>query len=394
MITSLQFINFRSHQDTRIQLHPINLLIGPVASGKSNIFKGLVLIQNSVHRTLIELFPPGLGEFQWVRSRWASPTDPVGFEVEIEGLSSFPTSRARYILQIAPSPAGLYVLEETLTRQDGDDPWQYVFQRRGKSQLMGAFGEVDPYQPTLLHKVWHQDPEVNAAAEGPRFARDVARALSSFGYYHLEVSRLKSRGTAQFWDRINYYGDRLPDFLAWAKSTKDGVPVYQSILHEMRQLMPDIESILVTQVNPDEQGFGIEFRGHQGYIAAPDLSDGTLYTLGLLCIIYSPKRPSILCIEEPETGLHPGRLRWLFDRMLSLAYPENEAPPVQLLLSTHSPYLVDFFREMQRSVHLVERCDGRSRIRDLEEVQHQLQLVPGTDEPIGQQWATGLFEGV
>src|SRR5687768_1349246 len=71
MIKHLRFINFRSHSDTSIALQPINLLIGPVAAGKSNLLKGLLFIQNSVHRTLIELFPPGLGEFQWVRSRWA-----------------------------------------------------------------------------------------------------------------------------------------------------------------------------------------------------------------------------------------------------------------------------------------------------------------------------------
>ena len=62
----------------------MTLLIGPVAAGKSNTFKGMLLIQNSVHRSLDRVVPARLGEFHWVRSRWAGETDPIGFEVDLE----------------------------------------------------------------------------------------------------------------------------------------------------------------------------------------------------------------------------------------------------------------------------------------------------------------------
>jgi predicted ATPase len=94
----------------------------------------------------------------------------------------------------------------------------------------------------------------------------------------------------------------------------------------------------------------MSFQDHRGYVAAPDLSDGTMFTLGLLCIAHAPQRPAVLCIEEPETGLHPSRLRWLFDRLIALVYPPNEQPSTQLIFSTHSTYLVDFFRDVPESV--------------------------------------------
>ena len=153
MITRISFLNFRSHAETSLDLQPMSLFIGPVAAGKSNAFKGMVLLQNSVHRSLIELFPPGLGEFHWVRSRWAGETDPIGFDVELEGLCGFPDDRARYSLKIADSPAGLYVVEETLQRKTGDQPWQWVFQRRNRRRTMGEYGDVDPYEPTILYRV-------------------------------------------------------------------------------------------------------------------------------------------------------------------------------------------------------------------------------------------------
>jgi hypothetical protein len=395
MITRLRFINFRSHVETEIPLQPINLFIGPVAAGKSNVFKGMVLIQNSVHRSVTELFPPGLGEFHWVRSRWANETDPIGFEVDLEGLPTFSNDRGRYTLKLADSPAGIYVLEETLQRQVFDEPWQWVFQRRQRKQSMGEYGEVDPYEPTILHKVWHQDSTIRSSAPGPRFAKEVARALSNFGYFHLEASALKSLGDGQPWDRIGYNGSRLPDFIAWGKSSAENVPLYEKIREEMRDILPELENIIVTQVQTERQGIALSFAGHRGYIAAPDLSDGTLFTLGLLCIIHGPKRPAVLCIEEPETGLHPRRLRWLFDHLMALAHPSAGEPPIQIVLSTHSPYFLNLFDNMQECVQIFEQRLGRTQVSPLATIQaERLHQEAELDEPIGHLWATGLYESL
>jgi energy-coupling factor transporter ATP-binding protein EcfA2 len=393
MLTRLELKNFRNHAQSLLELHPVTLLVGPVGGGKSNLFKAMVMIQNSIHRGLVELFPPGLGEFHWVRTRWAQETDPVGFTVELQDLRGIPDQQARYILQIASSPNGLYVLEETLAQRAPDQPWQWVFERRHFRRAMGEFGNVDPYDPTILNKVWHQHPDIDRNAPGVVFAKEVARALSRFAYYHLETSELKSLGDGQAWDRIEYYGGRLPDFVAWTKSDPEGMPVYGKILKEMRELLPGLQAILVTQADRGQQGIALEFEGHRGYIAAPDLSDGTMFTLGLLCIIHGPHKPAVLCVEEPETGLHPRRLRWLFDRLVGLAYPPPGHQPTQVLISTHSPYLVDFFRDMPESVQVVEHTTHGSRITSLVQIQQQLH-IPAREGGIGHEWAMGLFEGL
>ncbi len=354
----------------------------------------MLLIQNSVHRSLRELFPPGLGEFHWVRSRWAGETDPIGFEVDLEELPHFPDERARYTLKLADSPAGIYVVEETLQKQVGGEPWQWVFQRRSRRPPMGEFGDVDPYEPTTLNRVWHDDPRIHKAAIGPMFAKDVAQMLSRFGYFHLEAAELKSLGTGQPLERIGYNGERLPDFIAWAKS-EPGSKVYESILMQIQELLPELEDVLVTQVQADRQGIAMAFRGHRGYIAAPDLSDGTMFTLGMLCLIEAPQRPAVLCIEEPETGLHPRRLRWLFDRFLGLAYPAEGQSRTQMVFSTHSPYLVNFFKDMPDAVKVVEQEDGRSRIMSVLQIQREkLRYEPEKGESIGDEWAAGLYEGL
>jgi len=372
-------------------------MVGPAGAGKSNIFKAMVLLQNSIHRSLVEMFPPGLGEFHWVRSRWAGETDPIGFEVEVDSLPEYPDTVATYTLRIADAPViGHYVLEETLMRREKNGPLDWVFQRRRGRSQMGEFGSIEPDMPTILHRIWHEEAGVNLQATNVRFAKTVAKALSQFGYYHLEAGELKSLGTGQTVDRIGYYGERVPDFVAWAKSEAKSDPanarIYDTILDEMRGILPTLGSIIITPQN-DKQGIAFSFQEHRGYIAAPDLSDGTMFTLGMLCIFNTPRKPQVLCIEEPETGLHPRRLRWLFDKLLSLAYPPEGQMPTQIVLTTHSPSYVDLFKDMLPSVQVVEQKDGRTKITPLSEIIHRLHLSPD-QEGIGYQWATGLFEGL
>jgi len=259
---------------------------------------------------------------------------------------------------------------------------------------MGEFGDVDPYEPTILNRVWHRDTRVRMAAPGPRFTLAVAQFLSRFGYYHLEAADLKALGTGQPWERIGYNGQRVPDFIAWAKSEANS-GVYRSILSHMRELLPELEDILVTQVQADRQGIAMVFRGHRGYIAAPDLSDGTMFTLGMLCIAEGLQRPAVICIEEPESGLHPRRLRWLFERFVEIAHPTSGQSRCQILFSTHSPYLVDLFSDMTDAVQIVEQLDGRTRVTSLDEIQRKkLHDQAEHHEAVGQHWASGLYEGL
>ena len=393
MIRALSLTNFRSHAQSTLLMEPMTLMVGPAGSGKSNVFKAMVVLQNSVHRMLVEMFPPGLGEFHWVRSRWANETDPIAFRVEIVQLPEFPGITAEYILKIADSPAGLYVLEETLARREGQQRAEWVFQRRRNRTQMGEFGVVEWDMPTVLHRVWHGD-SVKQEAPNVKFARAVATALSRFGYYHLEVSELKSLGIGEPANRIGYYGQNLADFIAWTKSEPKNGVIYEAILAEMRQLLPSLESVIVTQTSSDKQGLAFTFKEHHGYIAAPDMSDGTMLTLGMLCILNAPQKPEVLCIEEPETGLHPGRLRWLFEKFVTLAYPPPGHAPTQVVLTTHSPSFVDLFNDMLPSVQVVEQHDGQTKISPLPEILNRLHISDEKQEGVGYQWATGLFEGL
>jgi len=86
--------------------------------------------------------------------------------------------------------------------------------------------------------------------------------------------------------------------------------------------------------------------------SAADLSDGTLRFLQLLTILANPKPPSLIAIDEPETGMHPAMQR------IVAALATDAAARTQVVLTTHSPEFLDAFDETVPTVTVVEWDTG------------------------------------
>ncbi len=94
-------------------------------------------------------------------------------------------------------------------------------------------------------------------------------------------------------------------------------------------------------------------------IPATRLSDGTLHYLCLLAILLDPEPPPLICIEEPEMGLHPDILPGLARLLVSAS------ERTQLIVTTHSDILVDALSEQPESVVVCEKHDGKTEMNRL-----------------------------
>lgn len=95
-------------------------------------------------------------------------------------------------------------------------------------------------------------------------------------------------------------------------------------------------------------------------LAATSLSDGTLRLLCLLTLLLDPSPPPLLCIEEPETGMHPDSIRVIAELLT------EASKRTQLIVTTHSPALIDALSDQPESVVVCERdLEGFTHFRRL-----------------------------
>jgi predicted ATPase len=170
---------------------------------------------------------------------------------------------------------------------------------------------------------------------------------------------------------------------------------FDALNHDLRRWLPEFNRILFD--TPSQGNRAIALRtavgGHK--VPTSKLSAGTLLSLALLSICHLPVPPSIIGLEEPDFGLHPRLLRDLKDSLLRLTSPSafgDERLPVQVIVTTHSPYLVDLFRDELESIVVVQKEGLYSTFSRLSDLPHVAEIVK--DAALGEAWYSGILGGV
>jgi predicted ATPase len=120
--------------------------------------------------------------------------------------------------------------------------------------------------------------------------------------------------------------------------------------------------------------------------------------LALLALAYAPGPPSLVCFEEPENGVHPGRLPFIVDTLRSITERRAEGGRrSQVLVNSHSPYLVDLLAPDEMLVALL-RDEGQTHfvsvIEDLFRNRPALkELLESGERTLGEVWSEGWLDG-
>ena len=142
----------------------------------------------------------------------------------------------------------------------------------------------------------------------------------------------------------------------------------------------------VTDFEPIVEGGTVQVFFSEGDFSVPAtrLSDGTLRYLCLLAILCDPAPPPLICIEDPELGLHPDILPKLADLLI------QAAQRTQLIITTHSDILVDAMTDRPESVVVCEKHQGMTELRRL----NKMELTPWLEKyRLGQLWTRGQLGG-
>lgn len=354
-ITRLEIAGYRSVRQLHLELGPVNVVVGPNGSGKTNLYRALYLLAVSAEgrlaRTLAE--EGGTPSVMWAGSR--DPKKPVRLKVAVD------LGELAYELQCGPIPES-----DTAFRLDPEVKeehlWAYSGGRRGvlmeRKGRTAFLRDADGTRVTFPTELWSAESVLDQLADPHRFPRlmEVQRTLKAWRFYH----HFRTDPDAPL--RHPQVGVRTP---VLAHDGRDLAAALQTILEvgddaALEQGLDDAFPGTRLEVRADEGRFSLLLRmpGLSRPMAATELSDGTLRYLCLLAALLSPRPPPFLALNEPETSLHPELLKPL-GRLIV-----NAAKDSQVWVTTHAEELASTISQHSGAepVHLVKR-EGATTVK-------------------------------
>ena len=404
MIRRIKIEGFKSLQAVELELGSMNLFIGANASGKSNLFDALRVLQGIGYGfTIGEILdgkPKSANSDVWDPIRGGSAraafangvsADEIRFEVSLD-LSPGDARTASYSIAFDPTHG---VLTSESLAVDGKSVYT-------SADIGNPTGQ--PYfeircAPAKASRPPHDKFERSRPVLG-QFARSkhcldkhrpavqaCLRALSNTQRIDPSPAILRGYSSAQSVKRM---GERGENFAALVKTICADGATRDAYASWLRQLWSSesIEDVSVLHGALGEPLFAIRERGKDQ--PAPVLSDGTLRFAAITAAFFQPDRPDILTIEELESGIHASRVRVLVELLRS----QSKSGQVQVMATTHSPIVLAWLNESEYSTTFY--CDrdsssAASNIRPLTQVPDFLRVLD--KQPIGELFAEGWLEG-
>ncbi len=156
----------------------------------------------------------------------------------------------------------------------------------------------------------------------------------------------------------------------------------QSIIEGLRELYDGFTNYEAIVNSGSVQIYFTE--GKRRSIPATRLADGALRYLRLLTILYNPNSPPVVCIEEPELGLHPD----IIPRLVKHLRVASER--IQVIVTTHSDILIDALSDTPESIVVFERHDGSTQMDRLKPEDLSVWLEKYR---LGELWMSGEIGG-
>lgn len=365
-----------------ISLHALNLLIGPNGSGKSNLIESISLMR-AAPKDWREVTRKGGGVGEWI---WKGPG---GGTACLETLIGNPNGSQplRHSMEFRVV-AQTFSLEDEVVENDKpyrNQPESYFYYKyQHGSPVLNTVGNNrrqlsrDKIEPDRSILAQRRDPDSYPELAWLATCYEAIRIYREWSFGRNAVFRepqkadIRNDVLEEDFSNLGLFLNRLKTRFPAAK---------KAILNGLKDLYDGIQDFDVLIEGGTVQVF---FTEGDFVIPATRLSDGTLRYLCLLAILCDPTPPPLICIEEPELGLHPDILPNLAE--LLIAASER----TQLIVTTHSDILVDAMTERADAVIICEKHNGCTEMKRLSNTDLAVWLEKYR---LGQLWIDGQLGG-
>ena len=368
-------------------MEPLNVLIGPNASGKSNLIEALSLLA-AAPRDLQEPIRAGGGIRDWL---WKGRPRTVTASVDVTVAYPRGSIALRYRLCFTETGARFELLDEAVENERPTNPFDlqpfFYYRYQDGHPVLSVVGE-----PRFQRRLIREDMELGQSILSQRRDPDSYPELTYLAYHFQRMKFYREWNLGRYTPpRLAQKPDLPQDFLLDDASNLGLVLsdllnqplVKERILNRMRDFYPSFNDVNVTISGGAVQIFFHE-EGLRLPVPATRLSDGSLRYLCLLSVLCHPAPPPVICIEEPELGLHP-------DVIPEVAKLLVEASSTsQIFVTSHSDVLVDALTDVPEAVIVCEKEDRATRLRRLDPKELESWLE---EYRLGELWTRGKFGG-
>jgi len=349
--------NYRSIADCAVDLGSLTFLVGPNGSGKSNFLDALRLTSDSLQTTLDHALRDR-GGVQEVRRRSAG--HPTHFSIRLDFL--FGSSSGSYAFTLGARKGGAYSVqsEECRIRSGELGGADHFYVVKDGRLVSTSEGVSPPVSRDRLYLV--------AAAGLPVF-RPAYDGLANMGFYNLVPDRIRELQPSDAGILLARDGGNLASVLARMERNH---PRDKGVIEDyLSRVVPGVLGVEHETVGPMETVyFKQRVAGSESpwRFPASNMSDGTLRALGVLVALFQANDDaagdvgnSLIGIEEPEAALHPAAAGLLRDSL------SDASGRKQVIVTSHSPELLDDPGLTIDSILAVDAADGRTRIARLDD---------------------------
>ena len=340
-ITEVQIKNYRSLARVVVPLSRLTVLVGPNGSGKSNFTDALRFVADSLNGTLSLALKQrgGIGAVRRI-----SAGHPNNFGVRLRANLSDDTL-VDFSFEIAAASPGNFVV------------------RRERCEVRRLF-QVNAAYEVQNGEFTAQVPGIRARIEPDRFALTILSAteefrpvfdfLSRMRFYSLVPDRIREIQDPDAGDVLTRDGSNAAAVLREMK--RNNRDDYDRVCRLLSKVVPGVSAVEYHSLGQKET---LKFKQDVGSdwpwtFEALNMSDGTLRALGILLAVYQSSTPAVVVIEEPEATIHPAAMDVLVQILRDGQYRS------QVLVTTHSPDVVDNKAISDENIRVVEKQRGRT----------------------------------
>jgi predicted ATPase len=369
-ILQLDIEGFRSLKKVSWTPGDLNIVIGPNGTGKSNLLRFLELISIAAQGRLGKYIQNlgGMEPIVWdgrasaitfkiktspVEEERDPKRDILTYKLDLSRLGKGSSYRIQHELL-----ANYYKVETGTERE----PFKFL-ERDGTNARI--FDEHEHALTAHEEAVGEEETILSIAANpfsNNRLITLFQQQLSCWAVYHdinvSENAQIRQPAVARSEKRIDPDGQNL-------------ISVLHTLYNEDRDFKRDINQAMQAAFGDDFEELvfppaadqriqlRVRWKSLKREQSAADLSDGTLRFLLILTILASPAPSPIIAIDEPETGLHPSMLPIIAE------YAKDASNRSQIILTTHSPQLLDAFNDIKPTTTIIKWNAGETFLKTL-----------------------------